>query len=142
MRLPVTLPIATKLWSARDPASAQIVAMAGTRIFQQPGRVAGTLNACNCQECPKRTKDLCCAAQSVAPLAPSASIRDATVDEPKTCGATKGQIDERVRVYRAELDANQLLPCSMRFDEAPQRYRAIPSGVEERKRTGTGCLRR
>jgi hypothetical protein len=147
MRIPATVPIAAILWStaaALDFASAQIVEMAATKLyFQQLGRLAGSLNACSFQECPKRSKTgLACGEAEWTFFAPSESIRNASASELSACGATKGQIDELLSIYRAEVKTHELFACSMTFDETRQKYRAIMSAVEERRRTGTTCIRR
>lgn len=146
MRIPTTVPIAAILWSAAtalDFASAQIVEMAATKLyFQQLGRLAGSLNACSFQECPKRSKTGLGCGEAEWMFAPSESIRDASASELSACGATKNQIDELLSIYRAEVKSYELFACSMTFDEARKKYRAIMSAVEDRKRTGTTCIRR
>ena len=150
MRIPMTLLVAAILWSAAmalDFASAQIEEMAATKsYFQQLGRLAGTLTACSWQECPKRSIPAnalaCRGAAWGGGLAPSEHIRIASVDELETCGATERQIDQLVSIYRAEVDSYVLFGCSMTFEEANEKYRAIMSAVEQRKRSGTTCIRR
>jgi hypothetical protein len=144
MHLRAILPIATILCSATiafDSASAQIVEMTATRhYFQQLGRLAGSLNACSYQECPKRPQG--CDGAEWSPFAPSGIVQNLAVDELKTCGASQSQINELESVFLAEVRSHELFACPLAFTEAREKYRAILRAIEERKRTGTTCVRR
>jgi hypothetical protein len=144
MRFPRTVRIAAVLGcvaAAFDCASAQIVKMEEARhYFQQLGRLAGTLDACGFQEC-KKARDVFECDVPWRPLTASHFISLKTEEELKACGATSGQISELLGVFGAETRTYQNFACPMTIAEAREKYQAILRAIDERKRTGTTCVR-